>query len=287
LCFATSLLCLSVIVGSSASAAAASAPVTVSFSLNGRAVAHSSASNPVKLDPKHPAQVTLTVTNHGAAPITVQSVAISGRALDITFFDFETQIGMQVEPGGSATQQFTLDFAALNGQADGLIPASAGILDGNRHLLAKQGFTADVRGRITSLFGLFAIEVTIFTAILFIGALLALARGRLHENRFRRALRFMWPGLGLGIVIVFGGAILRIFVPSPGHWLPIVLICALVGFAVGFLTPHPGDDESEPEPEPDPTTASQMPYDPRTTVDPRTTLPATGAPVTQPPASRG
>ncbi len=252
-----------------AAAAAGPAPVVAMFTINGRAVSHTSDSNPIKLDPSRPAQVNLTVINNGPNPITVAAVALSGRALDITFFDFETQTALQVPPGSTQTQQYTLDFAPLNGQGDGLIPANIHILDDHRHVLASQNFTGDVRGRITSLFGLFAIEVTVFTIILFVGALLALARGNLHDNRFRRALRFVWPGLGLGIVIVFCFAILRIWVPSPGHWLPIVLICAAAGFVVGYLTPNPANDEvyfDEPEPEPEPLGSQTQATDPHATL---------------------
>lgn len=254
-----------------AQGAGATPSVTATFIVNGHKVTGGAT---VKLDPAHPAQVSMTVTNNGSSPITVSSVALSGRALDIPFFDFETQTALSVQPGDTQNQQFTLDFTPLNGQGDGLIPASIHLLDANHHVLAGQDFTADVRGRITSLFGLFAIEVTVFTIILFIGALLALARGRLHENRFRRALRFLWPGLGLGIVIVFAFAILRVFVPQPGHWLPIVLVCAAAGFVVGYLTPNPAnDDYLEPDPESDPV------------VDSRQTLTPAGGPARQPPTT--
>lgn len=255
-----------------AQGAGASTSVKATFVINGRKV--TSGSSPIKLEPAHPAQVGVTVTNNGSAPITVSSVALSGRALDIAFFDFETQTALTVQPGATQSQQFTLDFAPLNGQGDGLIPASIHLLDANRNVLAGQSFTADVRGRITSLFGLFAVEVTVFTIILFVGALLALARGRLHDNRFRRALRFMWPGIGVGIVIVFVFAILRIFVPAPGHWLPIVLICAAIGFGLGYLTPNPANDDYEPEPDPTAPVA-----------DPRETLTPAGAPARPTPSS--
>ncbi len=208
------------------------------------------------------------MTNNGTSAITVSSVALSGRALGIPFFDFETETALQVGAGATESAQYSLDFAPLNGQGDGLIPSSIRLLDSHRHVLASQGFTADVRGRITSLFGLFAIEITLFTALLIAGALLALARGRLHENRFRRAVRFMWPGLGLGIVIVFALAILRVFVPAPGTWLPTVLICAAIGFGLGYLTPNPANDELPSGPdEQDPAAATN---------DPRATLPVSG-----------
>lgn len=250
------------------SAGAATAPVSATFSINGRGAAHSSTSNPIRLDPHHAGDITITVTNNGSNPITVAAIALSGRALDIPFFDFETQTSLLVQPGSSQSQQYTLDFAPLNHQGDGLIPASIRILDDHRHVLASQNFTADVRGGITSLFGLFAIEVTVFTILLFVSAIYAMAKGRLHENRLRRALRFMWPGIGVGMVIVFGLAILRAFVPAPGHWVPIVLICAAIGFGIGYLTPDPANDELEPPVQTDPPTERVTPAGSRATLTP-------------------
>lgn len=250
--------------------AATAAGVTASFTVNGHAVGHS---GNVKLNPAGAAQIGVTVTNNGTNPVTVSTVALLGRALDITFFDFETETALTVSPGSTASQQYTLSLAPLNGQGDGLIPASIELLDANRHVIVSQGFTSDVQGKITSLFGLFAIEITVFTALLFAGAILALSRGTLHENRFRRGLRFFWPGLGLGLVIVFAFSILRIFAPSAGHWLPVVVICAAAGFAVGYLTPNPTEDEPLPGPGPDltePVPAAAPP------ADPRATLPVTG-----------
>jgi hypothetical protein len=253
-----------------ASSAGASGTVTATFTINGRALAHAGSSNPIKLNPTTPADVKLTVNNSGTSAITVDAVALTGRALGITFFNFQTQTALPVQPGASATQEYSLNFSALNGQGDGLIPASLQLLDAHNHVLASQSFTADVRGRITSLFGLFAIEVTVFTAILFAGCLLALARGKLHENRFRRGLRFLWTGLGLGIVIVFALAILRVFVPAPGHWLPIVLLCAVIGFVVGYLTPNPANDEYVELDPSDPANPASP------AADPRATLPVSG-----------
>jgi hypothetical protein len=249
-------------------AAGAAPAISASFTVNGHPVAHS---GNLKLDPAKPANLGITVTNNGSSPVLVNTVALVGKALDITFFDFETETGLTVAPGATVSQQYSLSLAPLNGQGDGLIPASVELLDANRHVLVSEGFTADVQGKITSLFGLFAIEITIFTALLFAGAILALSRGTLHENRFRRGLRFMWPGLGLGLVIVFAFSILRIFAPSASHWLPVVLICTIAGFAVGYLTPNPPEDEPIAGPDvTEPVTVASPP------VDPRATLPVTG-----------
>lgn len=261
---------LAVEVGSSPARAATTSSVTATFTIDGHPVARRSDSNPIRLDPVHPARVTVAVTNRRPDPITVAAVVLRGRAFNITFFDFETQTALHVEPGKTETQEYLLDFASLDGQGDGLIPASVRLLDDHRDVLAGQNFTADVRGRITSLFGLFAVEVTVFTGIMFAGAVIALARGKLHQNRFRRALRFARLGVGVGVVVVCGFAVLRIFVPRPSHWLPIVLVTTAIGFGVGYLTPNQVHVEFEPgrDSEPNPGRAQPLLTDPSVTLTP-------------------
>jgi hypothetical protein len=81
-------------------------------------------------------------------------------------------------------------------------------------------------------------------------ALVAMARHQLPENRWRRAVRFATPGVGLGLLVVFTLSALRVFVPEPGRWIPILLISSSAFFVLGYLTPTPdyeGDDEDEDE----------------------------------------
>jgi hypothetical protein len=255
---AATVLCAAVFMAAPQAAGAAPA-VTATFTVNGRAVASSSGTNPIKLDPRHPANVGIQVTNHGSSEVDVGSVSLSGRTLGLPFVSFQTQISLQVPPGGVQSEKITLDLGALSGQGDGLIPVSFQVLDQNGHALAGQSFTADVRGRLSSLFGLIAIETLVLAALLFLGAMIALARGRLHPNRWRRGIRFLWVGLTFGIVIVFALAILRVFAPNPNHSLPIVLAFSAIGFVLGYLTPTPDDEEDDD----DEFAAPPQPTDPR------------------------
>jgi hypothetical protein len=85
------------------------------------------------------------------------------------------------------------------------------------------------------------------TALSIAGSLLALARGRLHPNRWRRALRFLAAGLGVGLVLVFSLSAFRAFAPLPSRWIPCVVGASVLFFVIGYLTPTPdtGDDEDD------------------------------------------
>jgi len=113
------------------------------------------------------------------------------------------------------------------------------VLDGQHDVLAQQTGVVDVRGSLRSVYGLFGLGVAFLTVLSLVGALMGLARQRLPDNRWRRGLRFLTPGLGFGLVINFTLSALRVFVPDTGRWLVIVAACALISFALGYLTPDP------------------------------------------------
>jgi hypothetical protein len=91
-------------------------------------------------------------------------------------------------------------------------------------------------------YGLFGLAVLVLTACSLAGALVALARHRLHPNRWWRAVRFATPGIGAGAVVVFTLGVLRVLAPQPTTAVPLVLVGAAVGFVAGYLTPGPDRD---------------------------------------------
>jgi hypothetical protein len=74
-------------------------------------------------------------------------------------------------------------------------------------------------------------------------ALLAMARHTLPQNRWLRGVRFLIPGFGIGLILTFTLAAFGIFTAGPGHWLPLLIVTSAVGFAVGYLTPAPNEEE--------------------------------------------
>jgi len=225
--------------------------VTVVAHVDGQTVGGSSQNQPVKLFPRQDSVLAITVTNDSSSPIDVAEVRLAGRVIGLTFFSYDTAVNLPVAAGASATQRLAVDLSGLSGQATGLIPGSVQVVDSHHHVLASQDGVVDVRGSLRSVYGLFGLGVAFLTALSFLGALVGLARHRLPANRWRRGLRFLTPGLGLGLVINFTLSATRVFVPQLDRWVGITVVSALVLFGLGYLTPTP--DLQEPEPEEAPT----------------------------------
>lgn len=247
-----SVLLLSVI--SAAPALAEPPPVEptgarITATVDGKPVGASTEARPIRLSPRRQATLAVEVVNQTSKPLDVRTVRLEGKVVGLTFFAYDTSVGLRVAPGETGTRRFLLDMGGLDGQATGLIPGAVKLLDGDRHVVAQQGGVIDVRGSLRSVYGVFGMGVALLTALSFLGALVGLARHRLAPNRWRRALRFLTPGLGLGLLLNFTLSATRVFVPTPGRWLTIVVVSAAVLFGLGYLTPAPdtGEDDDEEE----------------------------------------
>jgi len=223
--------------------AGASGSVSVAAHINGTSAGGSSQSNPVNLSPDRPASVSLRVTNSTAAPVTITTVRVEGTVIGLTFFSYDTSVNLRVR--GATTLHFALDTSGLGGQAIGLIPGSVVLLNAQRNVVASQSMVTNVHGSLISVYGLFGLALLLLTVLAFADVLLAMARHRMSPNRWRRALRFLAPGIGLGLVLVFTLSALAVWIPSPGTWLVTVAICAAVFFVLGYLSPTPRALEEE------------------------------------------
>lgn len=223
--------------------------IRVAATIDDAPVERSTESRPIRLSPRRQATLSVEVTNDSAAPVDVRIVRLEGKVVGLTFFAYDTAVGLRVGPGQSGSRRFLLDLGGLDGQATGLIPGSVKLLDADRKVVAEQAGVVDVRGSLRSVYGLFGLGVAFLTGLSFLGALVGLARHRLPPNRWRRALRFLTPGLGLGLLLNFTLSATRVFVPTPGRWLTIVVVSAAVLFGLGYLTPAPdaGEDEDDEE----------------------------------------
>jgi hypothetical protein len=233
------------IVTVSPSTAGASSAVTVNGTINAQPLATSSQSNPVRLYPLRPADIVLTVHNHSSRPVRVATVRLSGEVMGLTFFAFDNSVAFTVPAFHSVTNRYSIPLVGLNGQATGLVDGSLSVLDPGQQVLASQDLVVDVRGSLSSVYGIFGLAVAVLTVFAFALVLLELARQRLPANRFLRGLYFLVPGLGLGLVLIFTLSATRVFVPSLGHWLPLIIVTGIVFFVVGFLTPDPRMEEED------------------------------------------
>jgi hypothetical protein len=229
--------------------AAAAGAVALSARLDGTNLARATEANPVRITPGKPLLISLKLQNSTAAAVPVASVDLDGRVAGLTFFSFQTSVSFDVPAGQSKSLAYVLDTTGLKGQATGLVPSSLDVSGPSGQLIASEAFVSNVDGSIVSVYGLFGLGILVLTVLALIELVLALAHGRLPANRWRRGIRFMVPSLGIGGILVFTLSAFGKWLPSNGHWLTILAIFAVVGFAVGYLTPAPlpPDDEADDE----------------------------------------
>lgn len=238
---------LGVLTAPTAAAADSGGDLTVTVQINDRDVSGQT----VALTPDEPLELTITAENPGTEARSVRLVRVSGVALALRFFAYDTTLPFQVPARGRVTRTFPLDVRDLDGQAVGLLPTSIELLTEDRTVLGSAETVADVRGSLWSVYGVFGLAMLGLTVLAWAGALLALARNTLSANRFRRALRFLPAGVGTGLVAVVSLSVLRMVPPAPAVEIPVVIGAALIAMVLGFLTPHPSpevaadrDDES-------------------------------------------
>jgi hypothetical protein len=143
---------------------------------------------------------------------------------------------------------YTLNLRDLDGEATGTIPASLILLDAENDDIGRIAFPVEIDGSMRSVYGLFGLAVAGITLVLLVSALWRLSTGRLPLNRWRRAMTFAAPGLGVGFVLTFTLSALNLVVASAGAWLLTLALGGGIGFVAGYLTPTPdrpsapGDD---------------------------------------------
>ncbi|GAA1135860.1 hypothetical protein [Ornithinicoccus hortensis] len=205
--------------------------------INGRPVTEIDSNDPVRLDPQEGATLTLDLTNTSQQEVTVRSVRLDGKVMGLTMYNFTTRIDLVMPPNSQTTRTIDIDLIDLSGQATGLIPSRLLLLDDERNVLQEQSFPADVRGSANSVYGVFGMAVLGITLVLLGTLLLAIRRTQLPENRWRRAMRFVPAGLGLGFVLTFTLSATRQLAPSAGSWTTVVLLCAAGAMAIGYFLP--------------------------------------------------
>ncbi len=197
----------------------------------------------VVLDPERTAKVSITVRNDTDALLRVKTVRISGTALALTFFSYDTTVPFEVGAGETETRTFPLEPTDLGAQAIGLLPVAVEVIDPQREVIASIDATGDIRGSLWSVYGAFGLGVLVLTALSWLSALIALARRRLPANRWQRAMRFLPAGIGTGLIAVFTLSVLRLVAPSPTAEIPFIVGAAAVALLLGYVTPHPVEQQ--------------------------------------------
>lgn len=195
------------------------------------------------LDPARTTKVSVTVRNDTNTAKRVKTVRLSGTALALTFFAYDTTVPFEVPANSTETRTFPLEPTDLGSQAIGLLPVTIEVIDPQREVIAAVAATGDIKGSLWSVYGAFGLGVLVLTALSWLGALIALARRRLPANRWQRAMRFLPAGIGTGLIAVISLSVLRLIAPSPSAEIPFIVGAAAVALLLGYITPHPGEQQ--------------------------------------------
>jgi len=230
---------------SAPAAHAQDAPVTMHATVDGRDVSITASAEPIPLYPDKIADITVDVTNHGSDPIEIGSVQLVGRVLGLTFFSFATGVELTIPPGASSTVHYQLDLTDLKHQATGLIATELIVRNHARDTVAVVHMVADVHGSLWSVYGLMGLALFVLTALAILDVAIAIRRHRVSQNRWRRGLRLLTPGIGIGLVLAFTASVARWWVPSTRLWLLVSGITAVTFFVLGYFSPTPDDDDDQ------------------------------------------
>jgi hypothetical protein len=223
--------------------AGASGAVSVVAVVNGQSALTSSDAHPAQLYGTRFDEVRIVVTNDGGSTVRISSVRLEGQVLALPLFSYDTAVLLVVPPRHTESLSFPVSMSGIGNQATGLVVGTVNLLDANGAEVASQSIVTDVHGSLGSLYGIFGLAVLLLTVSSLALALVAMGRHTLPQNRAMRGVRFMIPGFGVGLVLTFSLAAFGVFTAGPGHWLPLLLVTTVAGFAVGYLTPAPEEEE--------------------------------------------
>ena len=207
--------------------------------LLGRSVTGLTDAEPLNLKPDSQVRVRLAVYNEGERPARPFDVRITGSVMGMTFFEYGTRVDATVAPDAVLTKSVVLELDDLAGKGVGRVPTTLSIVDEDGDVLLEQSFSVDVDGSLRSAYGIFGLAVAASTLVLLVSLLLAIWRGLLPENRWRRALRFLPVGSGLGLTLTFTLSALSLLTPSGTWWATFVLAFSAGAFLLGYFLPMP------------------------------------------------
>lgn len=207
--------------------------------------------NPVRLSPERSSVLALSLVNQTDEAVQVSHVRLEGDLLGLTFLTYDVRVLLDVPARGTRSVEIPLDFFDLDQQAHGYLRTHLRTYDEDRNRLSSDEFAVDVRGKPSSTMSIFALLLLAITAATAAYSLRDLARRTLPAHRMARGVRFLIPGLGVGLLLSAALSILRIFpLPTSGA-VPLAVIPAVAAFAAGYvLTPGPDvDDDLDPDDE--------------------------------------
>ena len=229
----------------SAVAHADSGVLTASATVNGQDIAAVNTTAPLRLEPDTTANVDVEVTNTGSEAISIGKVGFAGNVLGLRFFKYVAATALTVEPGTTGKLSVQLDLGDLDGEATGLMRGDLKVTNTTGDEIAVIPTVIDVRGSWWSVSGVLGLALIVFTALAALDLALAISRRRLPANRWQRSLRFLLPGVGIGLMLGFTTPVLRWWTPTVGVWVVAAGIIAAVCLALGYFSPSRGDVDED------------------------------------------
>ncbi|MGP0032248.1 MAG: hypothetical protein ACLPVF_17310 [Acidimicrobiales bacterium] len=237
------LVVLATVGGHAPAAQAATNGVGFRVAVNGQPAATSSDARPAQVYATGLTNLRIVVSNHTGSTVRVATVRYEGTVVGLPLFSYDSAVGMVVPPGRVKALTFPITLSGIGSQATGLVAATITLLGPNGDAIASQALVTKVHGSLISIYGLFGLAVLALTISSLVLALIAMARHTLPENRWLRGLRFAIPGFGVGLVLTFTMSVFNVFTPGQGKWLPLLVVTTVTGFALGYLTPAPNEEE--------------------------------------------
>jgi hypothetical protein len=233
------LVCGAAVVGGAAAGAASNDPSIqiVAASVGDRSITSGTRDNPVRVDPKVPAVLSMTLANHGAAPVHVRFLRLNGAVLGINFVRYQASTVVDIPAGATRKISAPSDFFDIDGVATGYVNGTMQAVNEQRETIASQSFVADVRGKFLSSEGLFFLQVLVFALISLVDVAYGVARRRLPRNRFITAILFAFAAASTVITLVVGAAMARIALFEPQAWVPALFVATVGAFVLGYLSP--------------------------------------------------
>ncbi len=220
--------------------AASSARAADGVELQVTVAGQSLGSGDLTLDAGSVVRVVVGMRNLTRSDLPVDSVRLSGTVLGLTFFDYDTRVRTTVPARGSANWTVDLDIRDLDGRATGLLPIEVAIRDTDLRTVASAGGTANVRGSLFSIYGLFGLGLLVLMGLLWAVALLPLGRHAAPATWWQRGLRFVPAGGAVGLFGVFALSATRLVPPTTMTDVTLTLVAAAACFAAGALLPGMG-----------------------------------------------
>ena len=191
-----------------AGAAGEADPLSVTVTVDGRSVADRT----VAVEPSQPVPLVITAVNGGDVDRQVRSVRLSGVALALTFFAYDTTAPFEVPAHGSVTRTLVLDLGRPGRAGGRAAAASVELLDA-RPRGARRARHGHRRPRLV-LVGLrrrSASAMLVLTVLAWAdGAARAGPAPAVAPTGGAAALRFLPAGFGTGLVAVVSLSVLRV-----------------------------------------------------------------------------